>query len=295
MTDDVRGDLADALAGADETIARQQDEIEALRDRIVDQTFAGNLRELLKVAIAAGTLSSPVSHSELLRMIVETAADVIDAESAVLLLLDKEGDELVFDVTLGVDAEEVKGLRVPLGHGIAGLVAASGQPMAVSDAGGDPRVAPEIAESLSYVPQSILCVPLSYDDRIIGVLEVVDKDGDSSFTEHDVETLGLFAKLAAVAIRQSRAHHSLGALLGEVLDSLGDGDGVHEEIRNGATAFAARVEEDPAYGRARELTELVHELSQYGEDELGACQEMLRGFADYLRTRSRSGEAGAHR
>ena len=208
---------------------------------------------------------------------------MIDAESAVLLLVDEEGDELEFDVTFGVEDEELQGVRLPLGHGIAGLVAATGQPLALSDAADDPRVSREIADSLPYVPTSILCVPLFYDDRLIGVLEVLDKDGGRSFTSRDIETLGAFAKQAAIAIRQSSTHRNLAALMGEILASLGDDDG--GGLRADATAFAARVESDPAYRRTRELTELVHEIGRHGEAELAACTEILRNFADYLRTR----------
>ena len=115
------------------------------------------------------------------------------------------------------------------------------------------------------------------------MLEVLDKDGGRSFTSHDIETLGAFAKQAAIAIRQSSTHRNLAALMGEILASLGDegGDG----LRADATAFAARVEADPAYRRTRELTELVHEVSRHGEAELAACTAILRNFADYLRTR----------
>jgi GAF domain-containing protein len=239
-----------------------------------------------------GTMGSPVSHARLLTMIIETAAKVMNAESAVLLLLDQEGDELVFDVTLGVDVEEVKGLKLPLGHGIAGLVAASGQPMAISDPAGDPRVAPEIVEALSYVPRSILCVPLSYNDRVIGTLEVLDKDGGASFDTRDIETLGLFARQAAVAIMQSRTSQSIGALLGEVLGPPGDDDGDPATARAKATTFATGVERNAAYGHARELTELLVELSAYGEDEVSTCLALVRDFADYLRARPWSGIEG---
>jgi GAF domain-containing protein len=286
------GGSTEALARAEATIVSQANEIEELREQLADERFAGDLREALSVAGIVGTMGSPVSHARLLTMIIETAAKVMNAESAVLLLLDQEGDELVFDVTLGVDVEEVKGLKLPLGHGIAGLVAASGQPMAISDPAGDPRVAPEIVEALSYVPRSILCVPLSYNDRVIGTLEVLDKDGGASFDTRDIETLGLFARQAAVAIMQSRTSQSIGALLGEVLGPPGDDDGDPATARAKATTFATGVERNAAYGHARELTELLVELSAYGEDEVSTCLALVRDFADYLRARPWSGIEG---
>jgi len=246
------------------------------------------LKDVLAAAAIAGSLGSPVGHAELLNLVVETAAQVMHAESAVVLLLDQEGDELVFDVTLGVDVEEVEGLRVPLGQGIAGLVAASGQPMAVSNAEGDPRIAPELADVLSYVPRSVLCVPLRYNERVIGALEVLDKHGDTPFDAQDIETLGLFAKQAAVAIVQSRTHRSLRTLIGNALTELDNGQA--SPAREQAAAVAATLEQSSAFGHARELTDLLVELSAYGDDEIEACLTLVRGFAAYVRARPRPGD-----
>jgi signal transduction protein with GAF and PtsI domain len=112
------------------------------------------------LAAAASTIAALVTHSRLLEMIVETAAHAISARAAALFFIDEEAQELVFEVALGSKAEEAKKFRVPLGHGIAGLVAVSGQPMAVSDAESNPHQAADIARSVGYTPQSILCVPL---------------------------------------------------------------------------------------------------------------------------------------
>ena len=145
------------------------------------ERLAAYFRDALTLAATAGTIGSPVTHARLLEMIVETAAHVISARSAALFLLDDEAHELVFEVALGTKAEEAKKYRIPLGHGIAGLVAVSGQPMAISDAQSDPRLAADVAEGIGYIPQSILCMPLFYGDRIIGAIELLDKEGASSF------------------------------------------------------------------------------------------------------------------
>ncbi len=280
----------DALAEAQETIARQAEEIERLRRRGADERLAEDLKESLTLLSVAGTIASPVASSRLSEMIVETAAHVISARAAALFLVDEDAEELVFEVALGSKAEEVREFRVPLGHGIAGLVAVSGQPMAVSDAQGDPRQAADIAQSVGYAPDSILCVPLFYEDRVIGVLELLDKEGANSFSASDMEALGLFANQAAVAIEQSQLHRNLAALVGEALESL---SGVHGDATEGvmrrANAFAARVEEDPEFKETLELARLVQEVASQGENELEACRAILHGFADYLRSRPEPG------
>jgi GAF domain-containing protein len=287
MTDESRPGDQDAHARAQETITRQAEEIERLRRRLSDERLADDLQEVLTLAAAAGTIASPVTHSRLLEMIVETAAHVISARAAALFLIDEEAEELVFEVALGSKAEEVKKFRVPLGHGIAGLVAVSGQPMAVSDAQSDPRQAADIAQSVGYTPQSILCVPLFYHEQTIGVLELLDKEGAASFSATDMEDLGLFANQAAVAIEQSRTNRNLAALLGEVLGSLGGTAASQQrrELSEHIRAFAERLEEDAAFSQALELARLVQEIAHQGENELKGCQAILRGFAEYLRLR----------
>lgn len=287
MNDEPRAESPETLAQARETMERQREEIERLRRRLADERLAEDLRDALTLAAAAGTIASPVTHSRLLEMIVETAAHVIFARAAALFLVDEEAEELIFEVALGSKAEEVKKFRVPLGHGIAGLVAVSGQPMAVSNAENDPRQAADIAQSVGYTPQSILCVPLFYEDQVVGVLELLDKEGAPSFSASDMEDLSLFANQAAVAIEQSRTNRNLAALLGEVVRSLDGSAGGGEGLRERAHDFANRIEQDVAFRRAFDLARLVQEIAHQGENELRGCQTILRGFAEYLRSRQK--------
>lgn len=279
-------DGQDPWIQAQETIVRQQVEIERLQRRLDDAHGSEDLRQAFTLAAAAGTIATPVSHAQLLEIIVETSARVIGANAASLFLIDQQTEELVFEVALGQKASEVKKFRVPLGHGIAGLVAVSGQPMAISDVANDPRRASDIQQSIGYTPRNILCVPLFYSDQIIGVLELLDKEGATSFSMTDTDTLSLFANLAAVAIEQSRTHQNLAGLVGEVLRSLGGLTAERREaLRGQARAFAGQLDEDAVYRRALELAELVQEISWQGEAESTACQTILRSFATYLRQR----------
>lgn len=279
--------LEHALQGARDTIARQTVEIERLRRRLAQERFAEDLREALCLAATAGTIAAPVTHSQLLEMIVETAADVINADAASLFLIDEERQELVFEVALGQKAEQVKRFRLPIGRGVAGLVALSGQPMAVSDADNDPRQASDIAQQVGYIPQNLLCVPLYHDDRVIGVLELLNKKGAPSFSPADMDSLGLFANQAAVAIVQSRTNRSLSAFLQELLASMG-GIPDHMSLSLGARAvdFGAEAEENLDYRKALDLARLVREIAVQGENEAAACESILRSFATYLRSRS---------
>ena len=280
------GDQA-TLEEAQRTIARQAEEIESLRRRLADERFAEDLGDILRTVAAAGGIAAPVTYSRLLEMIVETAADVISANAASLFLIDEATDELIFEVALGEKADEVKKFRVPIGKGVAGLVALTGQPMAIADTEQDSRDAADIAQAIGYTPKNILCVPLYYNEQVIGVLELLDKQGASSFSPEDMSSLALFAEQAAVAIEQSRNQQNLGALLAGVLQSLdGVPDHQKQSLQERAQAFTANLEQDRAYQQALELARLVGAIARQGEHELQACQTILRGFADYLSVRS---------
>lgn len=275
------------LEEARSTIALQAEEIGRLQRKLEGERFAEELRQALATASMAGTIASPVTHTRLLEMIVQTAAHVIGANAASLFLIDEEHQQLTFEVAIGPRAAELKKFTVPLGTGVAGLVAISGQPMAVSDAQHDPRHASDLARRVGYAPQSILCVPLLYNEEITGVLELLDKKGAPSFGGEDMELLGYFANQAAVAIEQSRTHRNLVALIGEVLDSLGGIDEHRKEtLRQEASSFARLTESDPRYRQAVELARLVQSISWQGEREAELCRTILNGFADYLNSRA---------
>src|SRR3712207_6646113 len=130
-------ELATRLRQAETRLADQDREIAELRRQLADETFADELRAALIRLGAAGQLTAPVEYNELLDMIVTTAAQVLQSRAASLFLIDHETQELVFEVALGESAAVARRFRVPLGQGIAGWVAATGQPLAIADASQD--------------------------------------------------------------------------------------------------------------------------------------------------------------
>ena len=283
------GPLPSELAEAHALIARQATEIERLTLAAADAQLATELRKVLVAAALAGTIAAPVSHSRLLEMIVEAAAQVINSQAASLFLLDDAHNELVFEVALGQKASEVRKFRVPLGHGIAGHVAATGQPTATSG-GTDPRQAREIAESVGYVPRTILCVPLFYSDRVIGVLELLDKADGTTFSMVDMQVLSLFANLAAVAVEQSRMRESISSVVADMVLEASSSELTEARRRTiiaGLRRLASDIADDQRYQRALGLARLVEEISRTGNRELEVCESILRSFAEYLRARPR--------
>lgn len=195
-------DLTTRLAEASRTIEEQAREIERLRAHQHDDALAEKLRALLELTATAGIVAAPSSDREALRAIVQAAASVLDAEAAALFLVDEERDELRFEVALGGRSEKVENQSLPLGEGLAGYVASTGQPLAVSNVEHDARFAAAFAQKVAYIPKTILCVPMILDDRTVGVLEMLDKRGGEPFGVRDIEVLGHFARLGALTVQQ---------------------------------------------------------------------------------------------
>jgi signal transduction protein with GAF and PtsI domain len=108
-------------------------------------------------------------------------------------LVDDDGSSLTFVAADGEGAAEVVGLVLPVGRGIAGWAAMSGQPIGVRDVRSDPRFARDVAESTNYVPTSVMAVPLfRRDGEVLGVLELLDPavDQGSDWTLAVLGTLG---------------------------------------------------------------------------------------------------------
>jgi GAF domain-containing protein len=120
------------------------------------------------------------------------------------VLLDEAAGELVFEAVAG-EGESLLGTRIPAARGIAGWVAQSGEALAIEDVSADPRFARDVAEQTGYVPKGLIAVPLIAQDRVIGVLSVLDRPEQAAFSVAESDLLSLFATQLPPRLRSSRA------------------------------------------------------------------------------------------
>jgi len=251
-----------------------------------EDTLAAELRSWVRATEASGRAILPDSGNELLQTIVEAAARLFGAAASSIALLDEAQQTLQFRVATGSGAEEVVGMRIPVGEGIAGYVVMTGQPLAVSSVQEDPRFARETAHKTGYVPRSILAMPLVHEDHAIGVIEVLDKIDAASFGIQDMELLGIFARQAAIAIRASVHYQHLGQALLRGIRRLVEGDG-GSEMPQVERALAETEQAPDGVAEILALADIFGTLSSLGQAERQACLDILTTFAEYAQSRSR--------
>ena len=151
----------------------------------------------------ARDLASTLDLDVLLHRIVVAAAGIAEAEAGSILLYDGTARRLHFQVATNIDKPTMRGLVVPLEGSIAGWVVTNRKPVRTTEAHSDPRFFSEIEANTGYTTRSLLAVPLITKEKVVGVLEVLNKKA-GEFTDADESLLLVLGAQAAVAIENAR-------------------------------------------------------------------------------------------
>lgn len=142
-------------------------------------------------------------HS-LLEKIMEASKSVMRAEASSLFLLDEKANELYIESAQGEAGATMKQFRLPLGKGIAGWVAQKGKPDLIKDAYQDNRFNSDFDKKTGFRTKSIVCVPLEYQGKVKGVVQIINSLDKEAFEDDDVEFMMALGGQAAVAIENAR-------------------------------------------------------------------------------------------
>lgn len=151
----------------------------------------------------ARDLASTLDLDILLSRIVHAAAEISGAEAASILLYDDTSRQLYFQVSTNLDESTRRGIIVPLEGSIAGWIVTNRKPVRVSNVHDDPRFYSDVEETTGFSTQSILGIPLVTKNKIVGVLEALNKH-KGKFTDADESMLLVLGAQAAVAIENAR-------------------------------------------------------------------------------------------
>jgi GAF domain-containing protein len=191
------GELQSQLADKDRELAD-------LRQQL--QTEVGTLNRLIEIA---ALLNSTLNLDELLQLIMSAATELLRAETGSILLVDEETKEMTVEVATGEPAAEVVKQRVPAGAGIAGHVVDNGEPLVVDDPRSDSRFYAGIEEAIGFETRNMLAVPLRTKEKVIGVVEIINKRDGAGFSDGDVRLATALANQAGTAIENARLYARL--------------------------------------------------------------------------------------
>ena len=170
------------------------DEPEGAGDQLERLRF---LHEVAKLATTART------WDELLGTVVDGTRDALHADVSSLYLLDRDGAYLTLAATNGLDRYQIGRARVPFGEGVTGYVAAHRRPEIIADVKADPRFLWVRGLDQRRFVSSMLSVPLTWRDQIVGVLNV-QTETPRRFSDADVAQLGAIADLLAGIVEKGR-------------------------------------------------------------------------------------------
>ncbi len=153
-------------------------------------------------------INSSLDIAEVQERAIKAASEVTNSEAASLLLIDGQTGELYFDVALGERGESVKTIRIEKGQGIAGRVALTQRAEIVNDVQKDPGFYSESDEKSGFKTRNMICIPVKIKNRLIGVLQVMNKN-NATYREDDLDTLTALSHQIAVAVDNARLYQEL--------------------------------------------------------------------------------------
>lgn len=195
-----------------------------------------------------------------------------------ILLKDTKTGDLVFSVVVGTNSKRLQGVRLPKGEGIAGYVMKSGEPLVVDDVTTDKRFSDRVDKYTQFKTLSIIAAPLKADNKIFGVIELINRVNEEAFSKQDLDLLSAIAEYAGIAIERSYYHQALTNLA--TRDSL---TGLRnrysfERIVTGADDFQAR------FGRVFSILILAIDGLARHYETLGQekCDKVVKDLAAIL-------------
>ncbi|MBI3855485.1 MAG: GAF domain-containing protein [Planctomycetes bacterium] len=150
--------------------------------------------------------SGPTVADRLHNDILDISMMALPCEASSVFRADKKG-ALTLVAARGRVADKVIGLKLKKGQGIAGACAQDGRTLPVSDVASDPRHAAAFTKALGFETRSLVAVPMVHQDRVLGVIELVNKTGSNQFQRHEIELVERIGRTAGDLLVRGMEKH----------------------------------------------------------------------------------------
>jgi signal transduction histidine kinase len=226
-------------------------------------------RQLHRLVELSVTLNSTLDLDALLRLITSTATELLECEAASILLYDEKNPRLYFAAATGSDPAQLAEIPVPIENSLAGTIFRTNQHIILNDVEQDPRHYSLVSDHVNFRVKTLLGVPMPIKDRIVGVLEAINKRS-GKFDERDARLLSVTAAHAAIAINNARLLHTTQQALEKVKES--------NELKSNFLSLASHELRTPLgiiMGYSTLLNEDAKgELSEHAHQVLTAARQM---------------------
>jgi putative nucleotidyltransferase with HDIG domain len=229
-------------------------------------------QKLLDVLEITRALTAEVNLNRLLLKIMDASTRLLDAERSTLYLIDSASGELVSTIA---QRAEVREIRLPIGVGLAGYVAATGEVLIVPDAHRDPRFNPEYDVRTGYRTRDVLAVPVhNRRQERIGVIQVMNSR-NGHFGPSEIALLQALASSAGVALENARLYERIDAMLESFIRTLAASIDARDPQTAGhslrVAGYAAQLVRqlgvDPRQQKLVYLAGLLHDYGKVGVPE----------------------------
>lgn len=158
-------------------------------------------------------LTSSLDIHSIFETIMKQVERLIKPKSWSLLLVEDGSGDLVFEIAVSSVSEQLKGVRLGRGKGIAGWVAQHGQALLIPDVSKDVRFSEHFDQKLSFTTRSIVCVPMKIKAQVVGVIELINSLDELDFDESDIQLISAIADFAAIALENARNYQRINELV----------------------------------------------------------------------------------
>lgn len=243
--------------------------VKHLQDEMLENCAkSAQIKTLLHVSTM---INSSLNIQEIKTKTIEAAMIMADAEAASLLLIDEITHDLFFDVALGTTGEDIKNIHIPQNCGIVGNAIKDKKAIIVNNAQEDPDFYPIIDQELNFTTRNIVCIPIKLKDKMIGVLEILNKK-NGHFYDVDLHLLNALANQIAVALdnanlyeNQKHMFYSIITALVETIDKKDVYTGGHSKrVQEYSLMIARGLGLTDAETNRLELASILHDVGKIG-------------------------------
>lgn len=252
-----------------------------------DRNLLGQLREAVGTIDVSNSLTAPLKEG--IENLLRLAADSVGSKEASVLVRDGNEGGLKFLTAISDVKEKLLEIRIPPGKGIAGLVFATAQPMAVADVSSEGSFWSEADAKTGFKTITVLATPLRTGAEMVGVLEFVNRPGDPPyppFTPEEMDRAAAFADAIARIIDALELAELVESLFDRTIKSSLSAESMGGDFDSDLREWANSTTAAPQHRDLMILWVSLREIIGRGDAERELCRTLLEAIARFTEQRS---------